>query len=274
MFRYPFLLFALFLSLCALRADVLQIAQTSITVPAPEGYVRVTEQMPLMQRFVGQMEDPQNDTLAVYITPQAAEIALEGKLPRLERYFFLKISKALVEPVVNTRDFDELRAVISAEQGELFAQAQERLPDLLAQIERNLADAFGAEVSMQIGEMVPLGVYLNESDVLAFSMLMHLGAGAEGEGDNVLVTSCVLLNVSGKVIFLYAYGGADALQWTQASSLAWARAIFAENPLAPKGRGSFNWNSVIFSGVAGAVIGVGIAALNTLRQKHRKAATR
>ncbi|WP_204387473.1 hypothetical protein, partial [Bifidobacterium pullorum] len=70
------------------------------------------------------------------------------------------------------------------------------------------------------------------------------------------------LNTAGRVLFLYAYGGKDDLDWTRESSEAWQTAILSRNAPPPQkpAKTEFQWGRVtgkaLVAGIVGGVDGL------------------
>ena len=76
-----------------LAADEFSLGGKQITVPAPKGFVRITDDMARLQPFVVMVTDSMNDTLAVYVPEDLAALTSDDELPEFERHLVLKIEK-------------------------------------------------------------------------------------------------------------------------------------------------------------------------------------
>ena len=108
------ILSVILLAASAQAADNFTINGRDIIVPAPQGFVRVTEDMTAVMRFVQQMADPMNDTLAYYIMESDVPAAMAGEIPSLERTFILKVNKQLRNMTVGKNDFSLLKSMTKA----------------------------------------------------------------------------------------------------------------------------------------------------------------
>ena len=126
--------FSLLLILLPLSTSLIDerfdIGGKEITIPTPDGYVRVTKEMDAVYRISMQMADPMNDLLAYYINVSDAPTALQGNIPLLERTFMLKVNKNLKGMLVGSRDFAELKNVTKRQNQEIFESLKSQIPNL------------------------------------------------------------------------------------------------------------------------------------------------
>ena len=137
----PGIIFLLIFAMCGGVGfgDQFKVANTSINVPIPAGYVRVTEEMPQLKRFLDQLVDPMNDTLAVYIPEQLASAALAGGAPALERYLILKVNKKMRNRTVGVDEFRALKAAVRQQNQKVIEEVNRKLPEYFAGISKGLS---------------------------------------------------------------------------------------------------------------------------------------
>ncbi len=129
---------------------------------------------------------------------------------------------------------------------------------------RGLREEFGADLELEVSDVVPLEPHEESENLLGYSMFFRetVSTGGGSEVHGVAVTSTLVL-VSGKVLFLYCYGPKEDLEWTRKAAGEWARAILACNPLeAPRASRltAIDWADV----AADALTGAAVALLTTL----------
>jgi hypothetical protein len=83
--------------------------------------------------------------------------------------------------------------------------------------------------------------------------------------------------LKGKILYLYANGGKQDLEWTRKVSSDWARAVIAANPsdAATAARESatrrgFDWRRVVRGAVIGAIIGGAFGLAGYLKRKKEQ----
>lgn len=270
------LLILSFISSIAL-SDTFSIGGKELNIPSPAGYVRVTPKMNTLYRYLMQLKDPQNDVLAYYIPEQDVSIALEGDVPKLEKYFILKVNKELKSAMISSDDFADLQRITVQQNEEIFDSLKSKFPGQLDKISKGISNEFNIDFAIQMSQMVPLDVHYTDDNTLAYSMYINYGVTAEGSSKNIILSAtATILNTSGKVIFLYCYAPKVELEWTRSVSKLWAESILANNsspPTQSSGHSRFKWKKVVEKTVIGAITGAitgGVAALVVVSRKRRK----
>ena len=250
-------------SLSIFAADVFMINGKEITVPAPEGFVCVTEDMATVMRFVSQMADPMNDTLAYYIAESDVPAAMAGEIPSLERTFILKVSKQLRNMTVGKNDFSQIKSMTKSQNQQMLKDVKSQIPEHMKKMSQGVSKEFNIDFAMNISQMVPLAPHYEAENALAFSMYINYGISAGNENiEEIVSATSTFLNASGTVLFLYGYAPKDDLEWTRAASMSWAESVMAKNSQPPEkspGRG-IDWSQVMEKGLIGAIVG-GLFAL-------------
>lgn len=268
------ILFLLFFGSNAL-SDSYIIGGTELNIPSPEGYVRVTSDMETVYRYLMQLKDPQNDVLSYFIPEEDMPAAMEGELPKLDKYFILKVNKVLKTATLSPKDFAELQQVTRKQNKEIFDSIESKLPDQFETISKGISDEFDIDFAMKVSQIVPLDIHYTDNNMLAYSMFLNYGVVAEGSNENVIVSAtATFLSTAGKVIFLYSYAPKDEVEWTRSVSKLWAESILAMNPSPPthsSGYNRFNWQKVLRKCVVGAIAG-GLSAFVLVFLKKRKRA--
>ncbi len=261
--QFSLLLILLTLS-TSLFADSFDIGGKEITIPTPDGYVRVTKEMDAVHRLSMQMSDPWNELLAYYINESDAATAREGNLPPIERRFMLKVSKELKGMLVGSRDFAELKSMTKRQNKEIWESLKSQMPGLLDKASKGIGKEFDMSLAFEISEMVPLDPHYEADNALSYSWYANYGVSAEGVKEEfVVAATTTFVNASGKVLFLYCYAPQGDLEWTRDASRAWAERVMGGNAQPPTqssgGRG-INWRKVMEKSVGGAIAG-GLIAL-------------
>lgn len=244
-------------SLLMFAADTFTINGKEIIVPVPEGFVRVTDDMTAVMRFVQQMADPMNDMLAYYIMESDVPAALVGEIPSLERTFILKVNKQLRNMTVGKNDFSQLKSLTKSQNQQMFEDIKAEIPEHMKNMSQGVSKEFNVDFAMNISQMVPLEPHYEAENALAFSMYINYGVSAgDEEIEEIVSGTSTFLNASGTVLFLYGYAPKDELEWTRAASMSWAEGVMASNsqpPAKSPGRG-IDWNKVMEKGLVGAIV--------------------
>ncbi len=249
-------------------AESFEIGGKEITVPAPDGYVRVTKEMGDTYRLSQQMADPMNDILAYYISKSDASIAMERGMPPLKRTFAFKVNKKIKGMIVDSRYFGEIKSVIIKENQEIFESVESRVSGIMEKTSEGISKEFDLDFAIQISQMIPLGLHYESENAMAYSMYINYALSAEGSNEAMPVSATfTLINASGKVIFLYCYAPKEELEWSRGASKVWAESVMASNPLPPtrsSGSRGINWSKILGKVIGGAIAGGLIASVLAL----------
>jgi hypothetical protein len=251
------------LSLSVMAADSFTINGSGITVPAPKGFVPITDDMTAVKRIVESMADPVNDTLAYYISESEVPTAMEGDVPSLERTFILKVNKQLRRMTMGKNDFSQLKEMAVSQNQQILEEVKSQMPEHMKTISQGFSREFDVDFALNLSQMIPLEPHYQSENALTYSMYINYGVTANNESEDVIVAAtATFLNTSGVVLFLYSYASQDDLEWTRNASKDWAESVMSSNsqpPAKSPGRG-IDWNKVMEKGLVGAVVG-GLFAL-------------
>ena len=249
----------LLLSVMTAQADTFTINGRSIIVPAPHGFVRVTDEMTAVQKIVRQMTDPMNDTLAYYISEADVPTAMSGELPLLGKTFILKVNKQLRNMTVGKDEFSRFIAMTTSQNKQLLAEVKARIPDHMNRISQGVSREFDIKFAMELSQMVPLDPHYESENAFSYSTFINYGVTAGDKRQEAIVAATsTFLNASGVVLFLYAYGSKEDLEWTRTASRSWAERVMEENSPPPEESprsGGIDWDKVMEKGLIGAILG-------------------
>jgi len=246
-----------------MAADTFTINGREIAVPAPQGFVRITDDMTAVKRVVQLMADPVNDTLAYYISESDVPAAMRGEVPSLDRTFILKVNKELRNMAVGQNNFSQFKEMTRNQNRTMFEEVESQVAEIMKNTSQGMSQAFDMDFAVSVSQVVPLEPHYETENALAFSMYVNYGsAGTENE-DEIVAGTATFLNASGVVLFLYGYAPENELQWTRDASMNWAENVMASNsqPPAKSPRGAgFDKDKAMEKGIIGAITG-GLAAL-------------
>lgn len=251
------------LSLSVMAANSFTINESEITVPAPKGFVPITDDMTAVKRIVESMADPVNDTLAYYISESEVPTAMAGDVPSLERTFILKVNKQLRSMTMGKNDFSQLKEMAVNQNQQILEEVKSQMPEHMKNMSQGFSREFDVDFALNLSQMIPLEPHYQSENALAYSMYINYGVTANNESEDVIVAAtATFLNTSGVVLFLYSYASQDDLEWTRNASKDWAESVISSNsqpPAKSPGRG-IDWDKVMEKGLVGAVVG-GLFAL-------------
>ena len=258
------ILSVILLAASAQAADTFNINGKDIIVPAPKGFVRVTDEMIVVKRLVQQMQDPVNDTLAYYISESAVPAAMAGEIPEVDRWFSLKINKQLRNMTVGNNDFSRLKEAMKGQNQKMFEEVKAQIPEHMNKMSQGVSQEFDMEFAMSISQMVPLDPHYESDNAWGFSMYLKNEVTVGSEKKNTIISATsTFLNTSGAVLFLYGYGPQNQLEWTRSASMKWAENVMTNNSQPPQkspNSGGINWGKVFEKGLVGAIV-AGLFAL-------------
>jgi hypothetical protein len=244
--------------------DTFTINERNVAVPTPDGFVRVTDEMHELQRYIQQLHDPQNDTLAFYIPESDVPAAMAGEVPSLERWFILKVSKKLRNLAVGRKDFSEVKEATKRYNREAFDEVKARFPEYMDKISNGISQEFDTDFTVNIAQVVPLEPHYESEDALGFSMyLNYTFTTGDEEQQKIVAATSTFLNTGGTILFLFGYGPQDQLEWTRNATTAWAESVRTSNHHAhhdSEARRGSVLRAILGKGLAGAAIG-GLVAL-------------
>lgn len=239
-----------------------------LEIPAPNDFSLVTKEMDAVYRLGLRMADPMNDQLAFYIVDSDVPIAMSGEMPSFNRYYLLKVNKKLKNRVVGSKDFAVLKTSVKSQNTELIKSVEKQMPGLMEKISNGISEEFDIDFAMKLSQVVPLNPHSESDCSFAYSMYVNYGTTIEGSTEDIIVSATsTIVNVAGKIIFLYCYGPQEELEWTRSASKAWEAMILASNaqpPLRSSGMGAFDWNKVLEKSAGGAVVGAVVGCLGVL----------
>lgn len=249
---------AFFLATSAQASDTFAINEKYIIVPAPEGFVRVTDKMIGLKRVLDHIQDPGTDTLAHYIPESDAPAAMAGEVATPDRWFILKINKKLRSMMMGKDDFSRLKEIARSENKKTFEKIKAEIPELANKISQGISQEFDIDYATNISQVVPLDSHYESDNAFGFSMYMKREDTAGSQKVNTMLSAtAIFLNTSGTILFLYGYAPQNQLEWTRSASTKWAENVMASNSQPPLTSptaqvGGFNWGKIFLKGFVAA----------------------
>jgi hypothetical protein len=250
-------------------ADVaINIGGTTITIPAPAGYVPVTKDMKLLDQTLEALVAPQNVRLVSFIPAEGLAAVQAGGMPSLRRTLSVQTNRKTVDLELTTHDFGELKDVVMKQNADLVKTAEKEVAGLTQKLNQNIEDQFHTNLALSIGGMVPFPPHEQSERSLSYSMLVNYEVkGAQGQPAKAAgYVTTTFLHAKAKFFFLYVNGDANDLEWSRATAKSWAAAILAANPsdAATAAREARTrgfdfaqlWRAVLIGGCVGGAIGL------------------
>ena len=206
---------------------------TPIALPVPRGFAEVPASLPELMRLGEQITPPANRLLAHLVTPEDMKVLAQRKSASFDRYFLVQTARQFEGRAMSQQEFAEVRALMKTQQAELFSKLGPKMAEFARDIEKNLSRESGRALKLNLGDIVPLGVYGDSASSITFGamVMVRLREGAEIDERTVINVSSIVL-VRSKLLFLYTYArlvdGKD-VEWARRTALSWTSDVLARN---------------------------------------------
>ena len=266
---------ALQTSLCAAEITV---GSTRLVIPAPEGFSLVTSDMQPYADFAKRFVAPQNEQFALFLPDDDIALAKAGEIPGSARRFVVQVPKQIVNRLVTKADFAEMKNAVKTQNEEMLKKAESQMPGILKKMTDGLSKDYEVSMKFTSLQMLPMPAHDVTDRSMAYSLMLNFNVD-DGAGNIEPVESAstvTFVHVKGKMLMLYVYAEKSGLEWSRAAAKAWSDQIIAQNPSdaaeaaqEAKHRSGFDWNSVLRSGIIGAIVG-GLGGLLMVLFKKKK----
>jgi len=260
----------------------------SVYVPAPAGFHEISRLSPETRKLAETFTPPDNRLLAVFVSESDLGRIMKGETPKAERYMFLQVYRRLENSGISGTQFSQLVGQVKQQQDTILEKAKDEVGPLVDKASGKFADDYGISLKLKIGDLVPLGFFMEKSDAAGFASFGKIQGDADGQQlDSLLVSGISYVRVKGKLLYAYVYGKYETpkdLDWVRTTSTNWVDQILAANI----GQGSstkadyrstsasgFDWDKVFEKGITAAIAGVfigliGVAIVATKRLFGKK----
>jgi len=220
----------LFLLSWLASAETFSIGGRSLEIPPPKGFVVVTPAMDAMYRWIKQVNYPENELLAYYIPETEAPVAMRGDLVTTSRYCLLQVNRQAKSTTVSHRDFADIRRAIRSQYTEISASSKRKVKEPMEKAAENLSQEFGIDFSTRVSQDTPLAPHYETENIIASSSYTSYRDSIDGKIEERITSGTdAVINLEGKVLFLYCFGAAADLDWTRSASKVWTEMITAAN---------------------------------------------
>lgn len=263
-------------------ASPIKVGSTTIEVPVPRGFALVIPEMTQVSELQKHFTPPTNEQFAAFIAESDVPQALAGEIPRLQRRFTVQSAKSLVDRPVTQAEFVQLKRTFASDNERMFEELRNKLPDLMSKASKGVSDQLDTQLVIEIGGIVPFPSHYEDERSLSSSMIARNEfTSADGEAlIDVIAATMTLIHVKDRVLFIYAYGSKDDLDWTREASKEWIKTIVSANasntsanPSSQRSRnssGGINWDRVVSKAIGGAFIGLIIAFISWLVGRRKQ----
>ncbi|WP_133501775.1 hypothetical protein [Cognatilysobacter terrigena] len=231
-------LFAALVASAPARAQVgARIGEEAITLPVPApGYSPAPDSNAQLTALLESFVTPANRRLASFLADGDLADAMRGNLHQMPRHFEAQTMRSVETQTVSTADFRKLQPIIDRQLQQQTVAIRDEVNRSFGNANATLTEANGASTAISVESMEPMPVHEQSDHSLQVSMRTAYLRRISGQVDRfTVVASMGIVNVKGKVLFLYAYGGADDLQWTRDHLRTWVASTLAANDSASSG---------------------------------------
>lgn len=208
-----------------------KVGDTTIEIPVPKGFKEAI----ISPKTTKWWRTPPNiDGLALYVSDADFDRILCGQEPWLERYMSVQVLREIADMTCSEDEFRTLVATLKEKQKDIFAKAMKDNPRLYEGLSDKPTSRSSAPVEIKRFEIEPLGVFLDKTDAIGFTILGKIETEVDGQtAERSIAVTSVAVRVSQKVIYAFVgakYKNQDDLNWVRTTATAWVDQILAENP--------------------------------------------
>jgi len=160
-----------------------------IDIPSPDGWYEISNKRPDFFKTFEKMTLAPNRLVAAFLPSNDKEN------PDFNRYMLITVSKDVEKmPDIPNSEFSWFRSQIKKQQHTLSANFRSRYGN------GGLSDIKNSSIKFKIGEMTPLGIFINKSNAIAVATLMSTETSIDQDKtyDNVIVGAATI-RVKGKM---------------------------------------------------------------------------
>lgn len=216
-----------------------KIGNQEIHLPAPEGFFEVNHLSEAIRKFTETLMPPENRLLAVFVSGKSFGQIMKDDSTWIknnaalgDRYMLVQVFREDENKIISNMEFSQFKDSLKQEQLPF-----EKIKDRVGVIIKKAADAISQEhdifLDYKFDKPVPLGVFMDKPDVVAFALLMKTQKLLNRTSTvSFQVGGTSILKTKDKILFIYVYSNFDTaedLDWVQAFSSRWVEQILLEN---------------------------------------------
>lgn len=244
-----------------------------VSIPAPAGFHEISQLSPKTRKLAEAVTPPDSRLLAVFVSEDDLGRIMKYESPTLGRSMFLQVSPRLEHLNVPDALFSQLVNQVKQEQDAFAKKGKEEIGPLLDDAAGKLSKEYGSPLKLEVGETVPLGVFMEKTNAVGFAVLQKYRVSANGQLDYLTVGGASIMRVKGKILRAYVnsnYESPKDAEWVRSTLSTWVDQILATNMSQERSSQtstpSFlitrsDWNSVTEEAIKG---GKGIIVLGLL----------
>jgi hypothetical protein len=202
-------------------------------LPAPAGYVELCSQNTEVAEVIALEVPPVNEFLGCYTTPRDFEAWTARAGGVFESYLVVSVMKSTIGRTVAPAEFAAFRRRMNAQVSTLHETHAALLKGPVEAVEKAISADEGVTIRVEPGQIVPLGVFDEDSNYLASSWLASKQIFVDDKpvtSSKVSISTAVL--VRGKVLVLSTVGEfrqPSDIKRYQDIARAWRAQVIADN---------------------------------------------
>lgn len=253
----------LIISLPCFSKDI-EVGGASIRVVSPDGFVAVTEDankelFDFFRNFVA----PTNIEYAHFISGEDFDRLRVGDEAAFERRFAVQVVRKAQDLELTTGKFEAMKAS-ERRQLEKIAELEGKVNKIVSDQLGNVESKYDIDMGFKGINMSALPVHLETDRALAYSFRVtsRMNDEAGNPSVDIGVGTTTLVELNGRAIVLYAWGGEADLDWSRTASRQWMEAMLAANP-SRQAAGWFyeNWPPRVLNAIPPALFAMIIAVV-------------
>lgn len=223
------------------------VGATEIVIPSPVGFHPASERFPETGKLMETYTAPDNRLIEGFVSEGDIGKLLLGSSPDYERYMFIETMEKASQFHMSQSMFDDLSSMIKTQQDTLYDRVRDTVESLLGNVSEKISIEFETLFEIHVLDVIPLGVFLETGDAVAFASLVKVGAQiglAQSEGVSIVAVS--LIYIKGKILYASVaatFQDTSDIAWVKKTTTEWAEAIVASNltiPISPPSNSSQN----------------------------------
>lgn len=212
---------------------LVSVGGVSLRIPVPKGFVDPATAAPELRALGEQFTPPTNRLLVNFVRSSDLRRFVDRRDADLDQYLLVQTARRAENQLISKADFSKLKTAMRQQQGDIMARMGPKLKDLLAQVSKEESRKSGTALSLQIGEVVPLGIFAETDSSLIFGYLSRVSLrGGALEHASTMVNVASLIAPKSKVVFLYIYTTFQSpkdIEWAKKVGQEWTAQVLAAN---------------------------------------------
>ena len=270
--RYKGVVLILLLTeMCSSVAVEVEVGESKIQLPEPDGFVEVTALHAPAREIAQAITPPNNRLLAIYLHRSDLEAINTGKKASWNRYMMVQIDRQTEPFDISGTDFVEFRTTLKTQQEILLNHVRDQVDEYFVAIKTGIEP----HTKLKVGYLLPLGIFADENQRLASESLSKYRQGNKKGDDSFLVIGATnVLHIGKHVVFAYVYShyqDENDRQWVKLTSDQWSADILRANPTSFSLLGrlqQIEWRQFAGLGLLSLFIAAGIGVFFSIRRQR------